>query len=181
VGALAACGTVGAASQIADAEVAVTRAHASDGDKYAVYETTAADLYLQKAKEEQGHAHYSAAETLAEKSQQLAEAAAKKATQQRNGVSPPPLPRATITHQANEGVPAPSAPVSAPAITPAPAAAPASAPAPATVRPAPASAPAAPATTPAPAPTGATVAPAPSSSEPDAAPRTPVIIPGGKP
>ncbi len=171
--ALGACGTVGAASQIADAEVAVTRAHASDGDKYAVYETTAADLYLQKAKEEQGHAHYSAAETLAQKSQELAEAAAKKSTPQRNGVTPPPLPRATITHQANEGVPAPSAP----AIAPAPIAAPPSSPPaiapPATAPAAPMIAPPAPPATPA--PSGVPAA------APDEGPRTPVIIPGGKP
>ena len=95
--ALAACGPVQSTSVIADAEVAVARAHASDGDKYAIYETTSADLYLQKAREESGHSHYDEASDLAKHAQALAEAATQKAQQQRG--TPPPLPRANVTHQ----------------------------------------------------------------------------------
>ena len=73
-----ACGPIGATSVIGDAEIAVARAHTADGDRYAIYETTAADLYLQKAREEQGAAQYGAAMDLAHKAVALAEVAARK-------------------------------------------------------------------------------------------------------
>ena len=44
------CGPVAATSVIDDADAALARAHAAEGDKYALYETTLADLYLVKAR-----------------------------------------------------------------------------------------------------------------------------------
>ena len=96
------CGPIGATSLIGDAEIAVARAHAADGDTRAIYETTSADLYLQKAKEEQGHARYGPAMELARRSVELAEAATLKVAQQRTG-SGPAAPAATIAHPQGEG------------------------------------------------------------------------------
>jgi len=136
---LLACGPIGSTSVIGDAEVAVARAHASDGDKLAIYETTSADLYLQKAREESGHAHYDAASALAEKSKAMAETASQKATQAR-GAASAPLPRATITHEIDAPAPHSNPPVVAPVpahpgAAPPSVAAPASAPAPSNIPP----------------------------------------------
>ncbi len=126
---LAACGPIGATSLIADAEVALARAHAADGEKLAPYETTLADLYLVKAREEQGHAKYSDAKDLAEDCIHEAELAAKKAAERKlqpaAPASPAPMPAAVA--------PARPAATSAPAVAPAPgpAASPGSTPAPA--------------------------------------------------
>jgi hypothetical protein len=105
---VAACGPALATSVIDDAEVALTRAHAADGDKYALYETTLADLYLSKAKEEQGHAHYSEARELAAGAIRYAETATKKAGERR-AADTSPAPRATIQHD-TEAAPAPPPP-----------------------------------------------------------------------
>ena len=104
----AGCGPLGATSVIADAEVAVARAHAADGDTHAVYETTAADLYLAKAREEQGRARYSAAMDLAKKSVALADAAVKRAADVKKNpdASAPALP-ALIERQGDRPAPAP--------------------------------------------------------------------------
>ena len=67
-----ACGPLGATSVIADAEIAVARAHAASGDTQAPWEMASADLHLQKAKEEQGQARYGAAMDLAKKAQGFA-------------------------------------------------------------------------------------------------------------
>jgi hypothetical protein len=125
--AAAACGPVSATSVIDDAETSVAKAHARDGDKYAVYDTTLADLYLIKAREEQGHAHYTDAEELAEESHRHAEEAARKAAlakaaevavptaviQQTPAAPPPvvtPVPAPAQTPPAAVSVPAPAAP-----------------------------------------------------------------------
>ena len=99
---LAACGPIGATGVIDDAESAVLRAHAADADKYAVYEVTAGELYLAKAREEQGHARYSAAIELARKAQRLGEEATRKAVERKAGGGvPAPPPKASI--QRSEG------------------------------------------------------------------------------
>jgi hypothetical protein len=103
----AACGPIGATSVIGGAEVATARAHAADGDKYATYETTAADLYLQKAREEQGYAHYSAAMDLAEKSTEYAEAATKKAGEAKKDPNAQTSPPPAKVERAPEASPAP--------------------------------------------------------------------------
>jgi hypothetical protein len=90
--AAAACGPVAATSLIADAAAATARAHAEGGDTYALYETTSADLYLQKAREQSGHARYADAAALARASRDFANQAAQKAAAQRGlgPLSPPP-------------------------------------------------------------------------------------------
>lgn len=108
--AASACGAVSASSVMDDAESSVARAHSRDGDKYAVYDTTLADLYLVKAREEQGHAHYTDAEELAEESHRHAEEAVRKAALAK--AAEVSVPTATI-----QRTPAPEAPV----VTPVPA------------------------------------------------------------
>jgi hypothetical protein len=93
---LAACGPLGATSVIDDAEVALVRAHASDADKYAPYDATAGDLYLAKAREEQGHARYASAIELARKAQRHADEATRKAAERRLNQTPASLPKTTI-------------------------------------------------------------------------------------
>src|SRR5438105_571138 len=92
-----ACGPVAATSVIDDAEIALLRAHAADGEKYALYETTLADLYLAKAKEEAGHARYSDAHDLAADALRYAETATRKAAERRT-TDTAPTPQATIQH-----------------------------------------------------------------------------------
>jgi hypothetical protein len=96
------CGPVGATSLVGDAEVALARAHAADGERLAPYETTLADLYLQKAREEQGYAHYSDAKALAADCVKVADVAAKKAAERRTSGATPLAPAATIQHPALE-------------------------------------------------------------------------------
>lgn len=101
----AACGPVMATSVVGDAEVALARAHAAEGDKYALYETTLADLYLAKAREEQGRARYSDARDLAAGALQYAEAATRKAAERRTAAEAPPTPTATVQRPAEPGQP----------------------------------------------------------------------------
>ena len=111
--AVSACGPIGATSVIGDAEIAVARAHTADGDRYAIYETTAADLYLQKAREEQGAAHYGAAIDLADKAVALAGTATQKAAEAKRNPNAT-APAAPLGQQQ----PAPSAPAPAEAAPP---------------------------------------------------------------
>ncbi|MBS2024597.1 MAG: DUF4398 domain-containing protein [Deltaproteobacteria bacterium] len=118
---LCGCGPVGATAVIADADIAVSRAHAADGQKLAPYETTSADLYLQKAREADGHAKYSLAMDLAKKAQGFAESASLKAAQARTGAVPI-APSATARPvDATGPAPATAAPASPPPATPKPA------------------------------------------------------------
>ena len=116
-----ACGPVAATSVIDDAEVALSRAHASEGDKFALYETTLADLYLVKAREEQGHARYSDASDLGEAAFKFAETAARKAGERRTSGAPAQVPAAEIERQSRTPaveVPPSATPAAAPAATP---------------------------------------------------------------
>jgi hypothetical protein len=101
-----------ATSVIDDADVALARAHAAEGEKYATYETTLASLYLEKAREEQGRAHYADAKELAAEALKHATAATSKAAERRATVPTPTVPTATVQH--------PEVPVPAPAPTPKP-------------------------------------------------------------
>ena len=94
--AAAACGPVGATNVIDDAEIALARAHAADGEKLAIYETTRADLFLIKAREEQGHARYSDAMDLAAEALKSAEAAVRKAGERRQSGAPPAAPTVRV-------------------------------------------------------------------------------------
>ena len=75
----AGCGPVRATSVIGDAQAAVARARAADGERVAPYETISAELYLEKAREQQGRAQYGAAEELARQSLRFARDAADRA------------------------------------------------------------------------------------------------------
>ena len=77
------CGPLTATSVIDDAESALVRARAADADRFAPYEATLADLYLAKAREEQGHAHYADARALANEALRYAGAAARKTAENR--------------------------------------------------------------------------------------------------
>jgi hypothetical protein len=99
-----------ATSVIDDADVALARAHAAEGEKYALYETTMADLYLVKAREQAGHAHYSDAANLANEALKYAEAATVKAAERRTSAAVPPMPTANIQRPAEEKKPPPVPP-----------------------------------------------------------------------
>src|SRR3979490_1707021 len=101
------CGPLRATSVINDAEGALARAHAAEGEKYALYETTLADLYLAKAREEQGHAHYADAAALAADALKYAEAATRKAAERPPPAAGPPTPTANIQRPPEEKKPAP--------------------------------------------------------------------------
>jgi hypothetical protein len=109
--AAAACGPVTSTSVIDDADAAVGRAHAAEGEKYALYETTLADLYLAKAKEKSGHARYSEAQQLGAEALKYAETATRKAAERRTAATAPPTPQATVQHPS---------PTPAPVVTPPP-------------------------------------------------------------
>jgi Domain of unknown function (DUF4398) len=76
---LAGCGPIGARGVIREAETAVVRARAAGGERFAPYETAAAQLYLEKAREEQGRAQYGAAQDLAKQSLSFARQAVERA------------------------------------------------------------------------------------------------------
>ena len=99
-----------ATSVVDDADVALARAHAAEGEKYALYETTLADLYLMKAREEQGHAHYSDAASLAADALKYAESATRKAAERRTSAAAPPTPTANIQRPPEEKKPPPVPP-----------------------------------------------------------------------
>ena len=105
-----------ATSVVGDAEVALARAHAAEGEKYAPYETTLADLYLVKAKEEQGYAHYSDARDLAGEAVQFAEAATRKAAERRTSADAPPT--ANVQHPDAPAAVAPAPAATSPAAPP---------------------------------------------------------------
>ena len=75
------CGPVTTTSVIDDADGALVRARAANAEKYAPYETTLADLYLAKAREE--HARYADAQALAADALRFAQAAGRKASERR--------------------------------------------------------------------------------------------------
>ena len=94
----AGCGPVRATSVIRDAETAVARARAADGERVAPYETILAELYLAKARDQRGRAQYGAAEDLARQSLQFATAAIERAGGAGRG--PAEAAPATITRPA---------------------------------------------------------------------------------
>ncbi len=99
------CGPVRATTVIDDADAAVSRAQAGEGEKYALYEMTLADLYLVKAKEEQGHARYTEAAQLGSEALRFADAAMRKAAERRTSAEAPPVPQANVQHPAEPAPP----------------------------------------------------------------------------
>jgi hypothetical protein len=90
------CGPIEAMAVINDAEVALSGARAARGYDFAPYEYTTAELYLEKAREERGFAHFGVAIRYARKAAQSAREAQTQSLQRvREGreADPPPEPR----------------------------------------------------------------------------------------
>jgi Domain of unknown function (DUF4398) len=100
----AGCGPVRATSVIGDAEAAVARARAAGSEKAAPYETVSAELYLTKAREQQGRAQYGAAEDLAKQSLRFAQEAIERAGQAPNRA---PVPASASPASITRSQPAP--------------------------------------------------------------------------
>ncbi|MBU8898384.1 hypothetical protein DRW03_33410 [Corallococcus sp. H22C18031201] len=77
-GALAACGPVKTTANLLDAEVQIQAARTAGAEKEAPYEWTAANLYLQKAREEVGYSDYQAGVDFAVKAARFANEAREK-------------------------------------------------------------------------------------------------------
>jgi Domain of unknown function (DUF4398) len=75
----------------------VARARAAGGAKVAPYETVSAELYLVKAREQQGRAQYGAAEELARQSLRFAQEAIERAGQGPGQGGPAPAQGAPAT------------------------------------------------------------------------------------
>lgn len=69
---LGACGPLQSTAFLTDAETMLEAARAAEAEKLALYEWTAANLYLHKAKEEQGYSDYEHAVDYAKKAVELA-------------------------------------------------------------------------------------------------------------
>ncbi len=83
------CGPVLATREVAEAEVALEAARAARAEVLAVYEFTAADVTLTKAREEEGYSDFQAAIDLARRAKGLADEARRRAL-----VAPASLPAA---------------------------------------------------------------------------------------
>lgn len=77
---LAACGPIQSTASLIDADVAVEAARAAGAPQASPYEFTAAEAYLQKAREVSGRAQYEAATRFASKARDLGNEARKNAT-----------------------------------------------------------------------------------------------------
>jgi hypothetical protein len=78
------CGPILSASFVVDAEAKLAAAKASQADTNAIYEYTAAEQYLQKAREELGYADYGPAIDYAFKAADLAQQGAERAREIRS-------------------------------------------------------------------------------------------------
>lgn len=76
---LAACGPIQSTSALIDADVELEAARAAGANTVAVYEYTAAEVYLHKARETQGRSQYEASARFAAKAAGLAKSAREKA------------------------------------------------------------------------------------------------------
>ena len=100
--ALVCCAPAKATSAIGDAQAALQRATASEGERYAPYETTLATLYLRKAMEEQDRGNRSQARALADDARRYADDASGKAAERRAAATSRPPPP-TVEHPRNLG------------------------------------------------------------------------------
>lgn len=90
-GMLAGCGPISATSAIHDASVAIESARGAKAPQFAVYEFVSAELYLRKAREEEGYSDFQAAIDFARKASTLATRAKTRATSRtRQGMQPAP-------------------------------------------------------------------------------------------
>ena len=105
--ALAACGPVRSTSALVDAAAEVSAARTAGAHKAAPYEYIAAEAFLHKAREEQGHADYELAVALAQRSAACARAAIARMERQAPidpTVEPLPDPRCRPLRSSSQGV-----------------------------------------------------------------------------
>lgn len=88
----AACGPVQSATVIWQADAELAGARAADGQKNAPYEMTAAEIYLEKAREEESYADFDPAIQYGTKARDMARSAKNKAAAARNRGAPPSEP-----------------------------------------------------------------------------------------
>ncbi len=101
---LSGCGAVMSTYLILVASSELNGAQAAEAEKFAPYEYTAAQQYLQKAREEQGYADFGAAIEYAFKAQELAEKGRKRAEKVKRDQEPPPgVPSAPVETAPEEG------------------------------------------------------------------------------
>ena len=120
---LGACGPLGAHSSIAKAHIALEAAEAANAERYAVYEYRSAQLYIRKAKEEEGYSSFQEAIDFAKKATELANKARGRALQNKR-VKPRTLQEIQRSKIAPSGTSAPAPtgqpPAPAPALVPPP-------------------------------------------------------------
>ncbi len=85
---LAGCGPIQSTSRLIDADVAIEAARAAGAAQTSPYEFTAAEAYLQKAREVSGYAQFDAAGKFAAKARDLGNLARKNAMAASNRAAP---------------------------------------------------------------------------------------------
>lgn len=90
------CGAAMSTYLILRAQAELDGAEAAEAEKYAPYEYRAANEYLHKSREEQGHADFGPSIEYAFKAQELAEKGRSRAEQQRKQLEPPPGDPASV-------------------------------------------------------------------------------------
>jgi hypothetical protein len=85
------CGPVQSTYLILSAQAELDGARAAQADRYAPYEYTAANQYLDKAREEQGYAEFGASVDFAYKAKELAKEGKKRSLSKQQEESPPEL------------------------------------------------------------------------------------------
>ena len=114
---LGACGPLGAHSSIAKAHIALEAAEAANAERYAVYEYRSAQLYIRKAKEEEGYSSFQEAIDFAKKATEFANKARGRALQNKK-VKPRTFQEIQRSKIAPSGARAPAPAVQAPAPAP---------------------------------------------------------------
>jgi hypothetical protein len=85
---LAGCGPIKSSRALVGADVEIEAARTAGAERSALYELTAAEAYLHKAREEAGYAQYEVAAGYAAKARDLARAAKEKAAAAKAGEVP---------------------------------------------------------------------------------------------
>lgn len=101
------CGPILSTYLIVDAEAQLAGAKAAEADRYAIYEYTASQEYLQKAHEELGYADYGPAIDYAYKARDLAAQGTERAKEERSKNLDQPT---TTTQSVEESTASPGAP-----------------------------------------------------------------------
>ena len=80
---LSACGPIRVDQSLSRAYIAIEGARGAEASRFAIYEYKSALLYLQKAREEEGHSNFEGAKQLAVKAREFADKARVRALQKR--------------------------------------------------------------------------------------------------